>query len=107
VPVAHLFENMKDRFIPQKGKGVHATVSYHITGKGGGQWTVTIDDGKFLLSTTVLKNPTVYIVARDSDYHDIVTGKLDGITAVLTGKMTIEGDVQFMSEFRNMFNALK
>jgi long-chain acyl-CoA synthetase len=107
VPVAHLFEDMKDRFIPQKGKGVHATVSYHITGKGGGQWTVTIDDGKFLLSTTVLKNPTVYIVARDSDYHDIVTGKLDGITAVLTGKMTIEGDVQFMSEFRNMFNALK
>jgi len=59
-----------------------------------------------LLSTTVLKNPTVYIVARDSDYHDIVTGKLYGITAVLTGKMTIEGDVQFMSEFRNMFNAL-
>ena len=107
VPVAHFFEEMEARFIPEKAKGVNATISYHITGKGGGQWTVFINDGEFKLSNSVLKDPTVYIVARDSDYHDIVTGKLDGITAVVTGKMTIEGYVQFMSEFRNMFKALK
>ena len=53
-----------------------------------------------------MKTPTVYIVARDADYHDIVTGKLDGITAVVTGKMTIEGDVNFMAEFREMFKPI-
>jgi len=67
-------------------------VSYHITGKGGGQWTISIQDGKMTLTEEVLNSPTVYIVARDADYQDIVTGKLDGITAVVTGKMTIEGD---------------
>ena len=106
VPVAHLFEGMSRRFIPEMSKGINASVSYHITGKGGGQWTVFINDGKFKLSNSILQDPTVYIVARDSDYHDIVTGKIDGITAVLTGKMSIEGDIQFMSEFRNMFKAL-
>ena len=105
VPVKHFFEEMKTRFIPEKAKGVHAAVSYHITGKGGGQWTAHIDDGTFTLTEELLKSPTVFIVARDSDYHDIVTGKLDGITAVITGKMSIEGDVQFMSEFRNMFQS--
>jgi len=107
VPVAHFFEGMKKRFIPEKAKGVDATVSYHITGKGGGKWTVAIKDGEMTLTEETLKSPRVYIVARDSAYHDIVTGKLDGITAVLTGKMSIEGDVTFMPEFRGMFTPLE
>jgi putative sterol carrier protein len=100
--VAHFFEEMPGRFIPEKAMGVEATVSYNITGKGGGKWTVTIKDGKMTLSDGVLKDPRVYLVARDKDYHDIVTGKLDGVTAVVTGKLRVEGDVGFMTELRGM-----
>jgi long-chain acyl-CoA synthetase len=103
VPVAHLFERMLKRFIPERAKGVDATISYNITGKGGGKWTVKLKDGKMELTEGILKNPRVYIVARDSDYYDIAIGKLDGITAVVTGKLKIEGDINFMAEFRGMF----
>jgi long-chain acyl-CoA synthetase len=106
VPVAHFFEGMPARLIPEKAKGVEATVSYNITGKGGGKWTITIRGGKMTLEKGILKNPRVYLVARDSDYHDIVTGKLDGVTAVITGKMQIEGDVGFMAELREMMKPL-
>jgi putative sterol carrier protein len=106
VPVAHFFEGMPERLIPEKAEGVDATVSYNITGKGGGKWTITIRDGKMILSEGILKNPRVYIVARDSDYHDIVTGKLDGVTAVITGKMQVEGDVGFMAELRHMMKPI-
>ena len=106
VPVAHFFEGMAARFIPEKAQGVDASVSYHITGKGGGQWTVTIKDGRMKLTEEIPKHPTVYIVAGDAAYHDIVTGKLDGITAVITGKMQIEGDLNFMGTFREMFKPL-
>ncbi len=106
VPVGHFFEDMPGRFIPEKAVGVEATVSYNITGKGGGKWTITIKDGKMELTEGILKSPRVYIVARDSDYHDIVTGKLDGITAVVTGKLQIEGDVNFMAEFREMMKPM-
>jgi long-chain acyl-CoA synthetase len=106
VPVAHFFEGMPERLIPEKAEGVEATVSYNITGKGGGKWTITIRDGEMILSGGILKNPRVYIVARDSDYHDIVTGKLDGVTAVITGKMQVEGDVGFMAELRQMMKPM-
>ncbi|MCP4683538.1 MAG: long-chain-fatty-acid--CoA ligase [Desulfobacterales bacterium] len=106
VPVGHFFEGMLDRFIPEKAKDVNADVSYHITGKGGGKWTISIRDGEIKLLEEVVQDPRVYMVARDSAYHDIVTGKLDGITAVVTGKMTIEGDTTFMAEFREMFKPL-
>lgn len=106
VPVAHFFEAMPARLIPEKAKGVEATLSYNITGKGGGKWTITIRDGRMTLSEGILKSPRVYIVARDGDYHDIVTGKLDGVTAVITGKMQVEGDVGFMAELRQMMKPL-
>lgn len=106
VPVAHFFEGMPARFIPEKAGGVDATISYNITGKGGGKWTITIKDGKMTVSEGILKDPRVYLVARDRDYHDIVTGKLDGVTAVVTGKMQIEGDVGFMAELRELMKPL-
>lgn len=102
VPVAHFFEEMPERFMPEKAEGVEATVSYNITGAGGGKWTVTIKNGTLSLSEGIDEDPRVYLVARDRDYHDIVTGKLDGVTAVMTGKLTIEGDIGFMAELREM-----
>ncbi len=106
VPVAHFFEAMPGRLIPEKAEGIEATVSYNITGKGGGKWTIRIQDGKMTLEDGILKNPRVYIVARDSDYHDVVTGKLDGVTAVVTGRMQVEGDVGFMAELRQMMKPM-
>ena len=107
VPVAHFFTDMPERFIPEKAEGAEASVSYNITGKGGGKWTIFIKDQKMTLEEGVLKKPTVYIVARDRDYHDIMTGKLDGVTAVMTGKMKIEGDVGFMGKLREMMKPVK
>ena len=103
VPCAPLFEGMIKRFLPDKAAGVRAGVSYNITGKGGGLWTVNIDESTIAITRKILKDPRVYIVARDCDYFDVATGKLDGLTAVLTGKMKIEGDINFMGEFKGMF----
>jgi len=107
VPVSHFFEEMPGRFIPEKAEGIDATISYNVTGKGGGKWTIRIKDRKMTLEEGILVEPTVYLLARDKDYHDIVTGKLDGATAVVTGKLKIEGDVTFMAKLREMMKPLK
>jgi long-chain acyl-CoA synthetase len=107
VPTAHLFEGMLERFIPEKAAGVDASVSYQITGGGGGEWTVRICDRKVSLSREILASPTVYIVASDRNYSDVATGRLDSVTAVVTGKMSVEGDVAFMAKFREMFRPLE
>jgi putative sterol carrier protein len=107
VPVAHLFEGMVARFIPKKAKGVDAVVSYHITGGGGGDWTVGIRDGQISVTEGLAKDPRCYVVARDSDYYDITVGKMSGITAVITGKLTIKGDTGFMRKLRKMFKPVE
>jgi acyl-CoA synthetase (AMP-forming)/AMP-acid ligase II/putative sterol carrier protein len=106
VPVGHLFTGMADRFIPAKAEGVDASVSYHITGGGGGEWTVKIKNRSITVTEEILASPTVYIVASDRNYHGVATGKLDSVTAVVTGKMSVEGDVAFMAKFREMFRPI-
>jgi len=86
---------------------VDASVSYDITGGGGGEWTVRIRDGELTLGREILASPTVYIVASDRTYCDVATGRLDSVTAVVTGKMSVEGDVAFMAKFREMFRPLE
>ncbi len=107
VPVAHLFEGMPARFIPKKAKGVDAVISYHITGGGGGDWTVTIRDGQIYVTEGLAENPRCYVVARDSDYYDVTVGKMSGITAVITGKLSIKGDTGFMRKLRKMFRPVE
>jgi putative sterol carrier protein len=107
VPVAHLFEGMLERFLPERAGGDSAAVSYNITGGGGGHWTVTINDGRIQLTEEILPSPTVYIVANDRNYHAVATGELDSVTAVVTGRMTVEGDVAFMARFREMFRVVE
>ncbi|MDH3200604.1 MAG: long-chain-fatty-acid--CoA ligase [Myxococcales bacterium] len=107
VPVAHLFEGMPARFIPKKAKGVDAVISYHITGGGGGDWTVTIRDGQISVTEGLAENPRCYVVARDSDYYDVTVGKMSGITAVITGKLSIKGDTGFMRKLRKMFSPVE
>ncbi|MDH3844233.1 MAG: long-chain-fatty-acid--CoA ligase, partial [Myxococcales bacterium] len=107
VPVAHLFEGMSARFIPKKAKGVDAVISYHITGGGGGDWTVTIRDGQISVTEGLAENPRCYVVARDSDYYDVTVGKMSGITAVITGKLSIKGDTGFMRKLRKMFSPVE
>jgi putative sterol carrier protein len=107
VPVAHLFDSMIDRFIPEKAAGIEAVVSYRITGGGGGEWTVAIRDGTIGLSRGLADDPRVLVTARDCDYHDVTTGKIDGITAVMTGKLQLEGDMAFMAELRQLFTPIE
>ncbi len=107
VPVAPLFEGMPARFIPKKAKGVDAVISYHITGGGGGDWTVTIRDGQISVTEGLAENPRCYVVARDSDYYDVTVGKMSGITAVITGKLSIKGDTGFMRKLRKMFKPVE
>jgi long-chain acyl-CoA synthetase len=107
VPVAHLFEGMVARFIPKKAKGVDAVISYHITGAGGGDWTVTIRDSQISVTEGLAENPRCYVVARDRDYYAVTVGKMSGITAVITGKMSIKGDTGFMLKLRKMFKPVE
>ncbi len=101
--VLETLQGMVSTFNPSSAKGVNAIVQLNTSGEGGGNYTMTIDDGKVDLNEGVAENPAVTINATAQDWIDITAGKLDPTKAFMTGKLKISGDLGLMMRFQRMF----
>jgi len=81
------------RFDPEKAKGIDATVQMDIKGTIGGTWIITIKDQKMVVKEGVHPSPTMGIRIADSDFIDVVNGKLSGIKALMAGKLEFSGSI--------------
>ncbi|MCJ7767110.1 SCP2 sterol-binding domain-containing protein [Candidatus Bathyarchaeota archaeon] len=81
------------RFSPEKVKDVEAIVQMDIKGPNGGKWTITIKDQKMAVKDGVHPSPTMGIRMADSDFVDVVNGKLSGIEALMAGKLEFDGSI--------------
>ncbi len=88
-----LFENMVTRFNPEKAAGVNAVYQFNLTGEGGGQWYMTVSEGKCEVAEGTAGNPTCTITATAEDYLKIGNGELNATAAFMQGKLKIDGDM--------------
>ena len=101
--VAEVFEMMAGRVNKDKIQGMTATYQFNITGEGGGSWHVIIADGDAKVSEGVAESPSITITASAEDWLNIVSGKLNGQTAFLTGKLKIQGDMSLAMKLQSVF----
>jgi len=100
--VADIFGTMEARVNSAGVAGVNANFAYHVTGEGGGDWTVCVKDG----GVTVLPGvhaPTVTSTISAADWLDLTLGKLDGMTAFTSGRLKVEGDLGLMGKAAKFF----
>ena len=91
--VAEIFGKMPDAFDPQAAKGVNVVFQYSISGPGGGDWAVSVADGTCTVTPGAADKPTCTLKIADKDFVDMISGKLDPMTAYTSGKLKIEGDI--------------
>ena len=87
------FDTLDDRFIASEAQGVTATYFYHLTGEGGGDWTVHVDDGALSVSEGTSNSPSVTYTMAAADYVRLANGELNGIKAVMTRKLKVKGNI--------------
>lgn len=103
VTVADIFGTMEGRVNPDGVAGVTANCGYIITGDGGGEWTVCVDNGNVRVKEG-LQGPDVTTTCAARDWIDITLGKLDGMTAFTSGKLKVEGDLGILTKAAKFFN---
>ncbi|RJP42971.1 MAG: SDR family NAD(P)-dependent oxidoreductase [Desulfobacteraceae bacterium] len=91
--VADVFKKMPEAFNAEKAKGVDVVFQYHISGPMGGDWTVTVKDVTCTVDTGKADKPTCSLRIADTDFVDMISGKLDPMQAFSSGKLKIDGDV--------------
>ena len=91
---------LPNRFNPNKTKGVDVTVQINITGPNGGDWIVIIKDQKLEVKEGMHPSPTIVINMAETDYMDLVNGKLSGEKAFMTGKLQFKGNMALALRLR-------
>jgi len=99
-----IINSMPGQINLEKAKGVQALVQFSISGEGGGDWGVTVDDGKVTVVPGQLAKPQLIIKAKASDAVNLLHGNLNPIGAFMTGKVKIIGD---MALAMKLFDLLK
>ncbi len=87
-----IFQMMAARFNPKKAGKWNAIIRYEIFGTTEGMHTLKITDGTLeVIPGTTPEPPTAIVRMADQVFKMVLEGKIDGITAINSGMMQIEG----------------
>jgi putative sterol carrier protein len=91
---------LPSRFKPDKAADIDVTVQVKITGPNGGNWAVTIKNQKLDIKEGTHPSPTLSLEMAETDYIDLINGKMSGEKAFLTGKLRFKGNIALALKLR-------
>jgi putative sterol carrier protein len=84
---------LPSKFKPDKAKGVDVVVQVNITGPNGGAWAVKIKDQKLEVEEGTHPSSTLSLNMSETDYMDLVNGKMSAEKAFFAGKIQFKGNI--------------
>lgn len=99
--VEDLMKKMPEAFLADKAEGVDAVIQFHLG--DGGDWICTIRDQTCKAEQGVTEEPNLSLTAEAGDYIDMITGKLNPMTAIATKKVILKGDLNLAMKYMNLF----
>lgn len=101
--VQKIFSEMPGRLNPQAAQGLDCVIQYDLTGDGGAQYHSKIKDGAATVNQGPAGSPNMTITMAAQDFVDMTSGKLDGMSAFMSGKLRISGDMGLAMKLQSLF----
>jgi putative sterol carrier protein len=99
-----IFTGMEQHFLPDKAAGKNAVIQYDITSPDGTEsWQVVIADGACKTSKGAEKEANVTLQLALPDFLRLISGKLNGVQAFMSGKLKIKGDMMMAQTMQTWF----
>ncbi len=95
------FEALPDR-VNGGGHAAGIDASYVFDIAGSGTWTVKIDDGKVAVSEGDAGGDCTVSASEDT-FRRILDGRQNPLTAYMTGKLKVKGDVNAALRLKDVF----
>jgi putative sterol carrier protein len=98
-----IFDQMAANLNADAAKGMNSTIQFNLSGDSGGEWYVTIKDGKAEVTKGKAASPNMTLSMTAQDYVDMIMGKLNGQMAFMSGKLKIAGDMGLAMKMQSLF----
>ncbi len=103
ITVEQLVRNHEKAFKPEAAEGVDAVIQYHLTGDEGGDWIITIREGKCIVAPGVAENPKMTLTADAQDFKAVLLGKANGMQYFMQGRLKLSGDLNLAMKLTSFF----
>ncbi|MDQ1239312.1 MAG: hypothetical protein QG577_1498 [Thermodesulfobacteriota bacterium] len=101
--VSEVFEKMPTVFNAAAAGGLDAVFQFNITGAEAGDYYVAIKDNACKVDKGVHPTPSVSLSLAGEDWLAICNGKLDGMTAFMSGKLKATGNIMLAQRIKSLF----
>ncbi len=98
-------KRLPEAFIPEKAAGVDTKIQLHLSGTGGGDWFMIIQNQKLTVEPGIVENPRLSVSGNAQEVLQILSGQMDGMRAFMQGKIKLSGDIGMAMRMANMFKA--
>lgn len=98
-----VFARLPDAFRPEAAAGLDATVQFNTSEPRH----LVIRDGSLSVEPGTADEYTVALTMDDDDLRDLLAGDLNGMTAFMTGKLKLDGDMMFAQRLTALFDGSK
>lgn len=100
---AEIVARLPDYFIPETAAGITASIEFKLQGTDGGTWHVLIADQTCTVVDGGLGSADLKLEAKVGDILDLLSGKLNPMVALFTGKIRFEGDQKLALKLASLF----
>jgi putative sterol carrier protein len=101
-----VFDEMAKRFLPGKAVGKNVVIQYDITTPDGiRSYHLVVADGTCTTSPGAGQEATVTLALSGPDFLRLISGKLNGMTAFMSGKLKLKGDMMLAQSMQTWFDA--
>lgn len=76
--------------------GIQTNFHFNLSGESGGQYTVNINDNKVDVQEGLLGDPSCVVSCSAEDFSRILSGDLNPMMAVFTGKIKISNQSEML-----------
>jgi putative sterol carrier protein len=84
--------------------GLNTVALFDLAGEGGGQWTMTIDDGDISVAEGKTEPPKLTFKMEASDFLDMTSGSLNPVMAYMQGRIKVQGDMGVAMRLQALFS---
>jgi putative sterol carrier protein len=99
-----IVEALPRYLVPEKAGSTKATIQFDLSGEHAGKWWVKIHDGQAESGSGDAPDPAnLTLVADSADFVKIMTGQMDGMSAFMSRKLQVKGDMGLAVKLQTLF----
>jgi putative sterol carrier protein len=95
--------DLAGRFQKEQALGINAIVQFQITGEQAATYHMIIKDQHLSLKESAAEKPDLTLTMSTVDFLDLMTGRLEGAAAFVSGKLKVTGDMMLAMQLAAIF----